>query len=80
MTKFTHYKTSSQLKQKKIRDFPGGPVVKTLSFNAGGEGSIPGQGAKIPHASRSKHSNIKQKQCCNKFNKAFENGPHQKIL
>ena len=29
---------------------PGGPVVKTLPSNAGGTGSIPGQGPKIPHA------------------------------
>ena len=28
------------------QDFPGGPVVKTLPSNAGGAGSIPGQGAK----------------------------------
>ena len=35
-------------------DFPGGPVVKTLLSSAGGMGSIPGQGAKIPHASRLK--------------------------
>ena len=40
---------------------------------------IPGQGAKIPHASRPKNQNIKkQKQYCNKFNKDFKNGPHQK--
>ena len=32
------------------RDFPGGPVVKTLPSNAGGVGSIPGWGTKIPHA------------------------------
>ena len=32
-------------------DFPGGPVVKTLPSNAWGAGSIPGQGAMIPHAS-----------------------------
>ena len=25
-----------------------------------------------------KHQSIKQKQYCNKFNKDFENGPHQK--
>ena len=31
------------------RDFPGGPGVKTLPSNAGDAGSIPGQGAKIPH-------------------------------
>ena len=31
-------------------DFPGGPVVKNLPYNAGDTGSIPGQGTKIPHA------------------------------
>ena len=44
----------------------------------GGVGSIPGQGAKIPHASGPKNQNIKQKQYCNKFNKDFKNGLHQK--
>ena len=48
--------------------------------NAGGEGSIPGQGAGIPHASLPKNQNIKQKQCCNKVKKDFKNGPHQKNL
>ena len=57
-------------------DFPGGPVVKTLSSNAGGAGSIPGRGAKIPHASWPKNQNIKQKQYCNKFNEEFKNGTH----
>ena len=57
--------------------FPGGIVVKTLSFNAVGAGSIPGLGAKIPHTKWPKKSqNIKQKQYCNKFNKDFINGPH----
>ena len=59
-----------------IRDFPGGPVVKTPHFNSGGEGSIPGQGAKIPHASWPKKQSIKQKKYCKKFNKDFKNGPH----
>ena len=36
-------------------DFAGGPVVKTLPSNAGGAGSIPGWGAKIPQASRPKN-------------------------
>ena len=41
--------------------------IKTTSpSNAGGAWSIPGWGAKIPHASWPK--NIKQKQHCNKFN------------
>ena len=63
------------------RDFPGGPVVKTSPSNAGVTGSISGRGgAKIPRASRSKNPNVKQKQYCNKFNKDFKNGPHQKHL
>ena len=32
------------------RDFPGGPVVKNPSCNAGDQGSIPGRGTKTPHA------------------------------
>ena len=37
--------------KNKPKDFPGGPVVKTPPSNAGGEGSVPGQGAKISRAS-----------------------------
>ena len=44
------------------RDFPGGPVVKTSSSNAGGASLIPGWGAKSPHAFQLKNQNIKQKQ------------------
>lgn len=33
------------------RDFPAGPVAETLSSKAEGTGSIPDQGAEIPHAS-----------------------------
>ena len=61
-----------------LRDFPGGPVVETVPSSAGGAASIPGQGAKIPHALWPKIQNIKQKQYCNKFNKDFKNDPHQK--
>ena len=32
------------------KDFPGGPVVKTLPSKAGSAGSIPGLGTKIPYA------------------------------
>ena len=35
---------------QKGQDFPGGPLVKYLPFNAGDAGSIPGPGIKIPHA------------------------------
>ena len=41
------------------RDFPGGPVVKTLPSNAEGTVSIPGRGTRIPHASWPKNQNIK---------------------
>ena len=71
---------SSKLKPSIAGDFPGGPVIKTSPSNAGGAGSIPGQGAKIPHASWPKNQNRKQKQHCNKFNKDFKNGPQQKNL
>ena len=60
------------------RDFPDGPVVKTSLSNAEGEGAIPGQEAKIPHASWPKDQNIKQKQYYNKPNKDFKNGPYPK--
>ena len=63
-----------------IRDFPGGPLIKPSSSNAGSAGSIPVQGANISHASWPKNQNIKQKQYCNKFNKDFKNGPPQKKL
>ena len=33
-------------------DLPGGPVVKNLPPKAGDAGSIPDQGTKIPHATR----------------------------
>ena len=36
--------------KRETRDFPGGPVVKNPPSNAGDTGSIPGRGAKIPHA------------------------------
>jgi len=35
------------------RDFPGGPVAKTLCSNAGGPGSIPGQGTRSHMAHKS---------------------------
>ena len=39
-------------------DFPGGPVVKTSPSAAKGVGSIPGQGAKISHASGPKNQDV----------------------
>ena len=51
------------------RDFPGGPVVKSFPSNALGMGSLPSQGAKIPHVFQPENQNIKEEQCCDKFNK-----------
>ena len=63
-----------------IRDFPGGPVVKTSPSNAEGVGLIPGWGTKTTHAWNPKSKNIKQKQYCNRFNKDFKNGPYRNYL
>ena len=57
-------------------DFPGGPVVGTWPSNARGVGLIPGQGTKIPHASGPRDQNTGHRQCHNRFNKDFRNGPH----
>ena len=38
-----------------MKGLPCSSVVKTLPSKAGGTGSIPGQGTKIPHASRAKN-------------------------
>jgi len=46
-------------------DFPGSPVVKTSPSNAGGAGSIPGEGAKIPHASNGIKPKHKTEANCN---------------
>ena len=47
-------------------------MVKTSSSDAEGASLIPHQEAKIPHASWPKKQNIKQKQYCNKLNKALK--------
>ena len=41
--------TIKKVDQKPL-DFPGGAVDKNPPANAGGKGSIPGRGTKIPHA------------------------------
>ena len=48
--------------------------------SAGGAGSTPCWKAKIPHGLWPRNQNTEQKQCCNKFNKDFKNGPHKKIF
>ena len=55
-------------------------VAISRSSAEGDVGSIPGWGAGISHDSRPRSQNVKQKQYCNKFNKDFKNGPHQKII
>ena len=52
-------------------------MVSDPPSSVGGAGSVPDQGPKIPHDSRPKSQNIKQKRCCNKFNKDFKIGPQQ---
>ena len=42
------------------REFPGGPVVKTLCFHCWGLGSIPGGGTKILQAERLSQKNKKE--------------------
>ena len=39
-------------------DFPGRPGVKTSPSSAGGAGSVPDVGAKIPHTSWPKNQNV----------------------
>ena len=39
-------------------DFPGSPVVETSPSSAGGAGSVPDVGAKIPHTSGPKNQNV----------------------
>ena len=39
-------------------DFPGGPVIKTSSFNAWAAYWIPGHATKIPHASWPKKTKV----------------------
>ena len=50
-------------KNQPYRDFSSGPVVKTSLPNAGGSGSIPGQGVKIPHTSWVKKRKHKNRSC-----------------
>ena len=67
-----------KIRNSKCWDFPGSPVVKTSPSNAGGAGLIPGQGTKVPQASRPKNQNMKQKQYCKKFNKDLKKKKRKK--
>ena len=62
-------KRNLKLKTDAFWYFPGILVVGTSLSNAGGTGSIPGRGAKIPHALQPKNKDMKQKQYYNKFKK-----------
>ena len=73
----------TELKDRKYWDFPGGSEVKTLPPSAGGVGSIPGQGAKFPHAFWPKSQDIKQREYWSKFHKANhfkKNAPLDKMI
>ena len=50
VTTFRSFEDFFLLSKILVRDFPGGPVVKNPSCNAGEAGSIPGRGTKIPRA------------------------------
>ena len=54
-------------KETLLGDFPGGPVVKNPPASVRDEGSIPGQGTKIPHAmgQLSLHAEAKKPVCSN---------------
>ena len=56
---FSLHPNPSTCKIKKTRDFPGGPVVRTLRFHCRGSGSIPGQGTKILQAAKPKQKKQK---------------------
>ena len=46
--------------EKNFRDFPSGPVVKTLPFNAEGVGSIPSWATEVPYAMECSQKSTKQ--------------------
>ena len=53
-------------RKKSIRDFPGSLVIKTLPSKARSIGSVPGWGAKIPHASWPKNQKKKKQKTQNR--------------
>ena len=59
-------------------DFLGCPVVKTLSSSAKGEGSIPGQGAEIPHGMWPKKQNTNNRRNISTNSIKTKNGSHKK--
>ena len=58
------YLKKADSKIKKVRGFPGGPVVKNLPCNAGDTGSIPGWGTKIPHSEEATAHRLQLESLC----------------
>ena len=46
-------------------DFPASPGVRNMLCNAGDTGSIPGQGIKLPHATKQPSLNTVESVCLN---------------
>ena len=57
VTRLLYNKRENGTENGMHRDFPGGPVVKTLPSSAGGGDLIPGWGAKMPHALQTRDQN-----------------------
>ena len=62
---------------EKNRDFPGGPVVKTLHFHCRGKGSIPGWGTKIPHATPHGQKKERKKKLGKEYKNMINISPHK---
>ena len=58
-----------------VGDFPSSPLVKTLPCNAGSMGSVPGLGAKLPHAAGCSQKCLKRKKTKNKAQHKLRNQP-----
>ena len=59
-------------------ELPWCPVVKISLSKARGASLIPGREADVPHTSKPKKQNMKQKEYHNEFNEDFKNGPQKK--
>lgn len=59
--------TNVAFKNPFLKDFPSGPVVMNMPYNAGDTSLIPGKGTKIPHAAGqlSPSSATRESMCCN---------------
>ena len=68
----TFLSTSITTEERRMEDFPGGPVVKNLHANAGAAALIPGQGTKIPGAVGQLSPCVTTKTQCSQINKLFQ--------